>query len=1041
MFHFVANLKPYTLPETTDERFDAYLLSADYTRGLAKLAAIVRAEERVLVADNGNMDVLRKAGAEFAAETASIDADRRAWEQEHRRYARPKDLPEDLQGRFRGLAHRIAAWSETVTTDDFARDAVTRQLSINPSMVVGMEDLTLATMGALNVEPEYAGLPTCFYENRARRAVTFARRTIDGEFGSLRGSILGGLHGLDYDSSVLAGRIAAEAGLDGITLGMFGALTDRNYVDFRVEDGHVIELPSAVPRPYLRVIELSAGVLEGFRRAGRPRPAFHALGVGTPILLPLLSLLGTGERYFATDSTAPIVDGWSSPTISLYVTDPAPLKYKAYQVADSWIRGGRGWDCECPHCARFRDAHPPDLDRARQWWRAEGEPHIEKEMLERNGPLSGWLPFLAYPADKALRTEAGLARVGHNHWALRRLELEIRKRSGNWLELANWVQGIVNAYRATPTAEGWKVAVAEAYSLARKVGERLAAAAQPGQPGPSEVTIRSDAVRLHPEGGDAAGEGYADHHDHQGESVRDRTPHESHVAVPPESPLHVPVHRGALVHGETSSSRDLIESEAATSVGREHDVETHDDGRPREDHDQVVRHRAPHVADPTVAPHLPVGVIPLVVAHESTLAGPPAPVKLLDSEPTNGYHGAMAGGELLLGYGEPITEHGPSQALLLTTLEKLRKTESCERSWQFLQPLATDLAGLATALFDALAANTTAVTARLDKLGEPVDTWREALAELAGSESEEAQAWRAAVLAAATEELGAAAEARVAALLGGDATLLRLVELGRDQAKDTYEASEFTDGGFSQFHDLFADDSASIAQARTLALSLLEAGRTRGLMIGQVLGSVSRHGIASEWLPELGPIVVRLSECGARLRLLVAYSAHVVANSHSLNADAWLAAERAAANRNLASDIPTGAAVQIADLSEHSADDLVEVKGRIAGLTVGHDPVPPKFSTFVKFVSFDGGASVQVRAHMFNLQKNGLREGALCKIRGFIRRGQPWLAEDETGLDVDRVSLSKLRKTSWLDDLTYRMRPFYRLYQDEMSLFNTPGGV
>jgi hypothetical protein len=240
---------------------------------------------------------------------------------------------------------------------------------------------------------------------------------------------------------------------------------------------------------------------------------------------------------------------------------------------------------------------------------------------------------------------------------------------------------------------------------------------------------------------------------------------------------------------------------------------------------------------------------------------------------------------------------------------------------------------------------------------------------------------------------------------------------------------------------LFADDSASIAQARTLALSLLEAGRTRGLMIGQVLGSVSRHGIASEWLPELGPIVVRLSECGARLRLLVAYSAHVVANSHSLNADAWLAAERAAANRNLASDIPTGAAVQIADLSEHSADDLVEVKGRIAGLTVGHDPVPPKFSTFVKFVSFDGGASVQVRAHMFNLQKNGLREGALCKIRGFIRRGQPWLAEDETGLDVDRVSLSKLRKTSWLDDLTYRMRPFYRLYQDEMSLFNTPGGV
>jgi hypothetical protein len=138
----------------------------------------------------------------------------------------------------------------------------------------------------------------------------------------------------------------------------------------------------------------------------------------------------------------------------------------------------------------------------------------------------------------------------------------------------------------------------------------------------------------------------------------------------------------------------------------------------------------------------------------------------------------------LFGYGEPMTEHGPSQALLLATLEKLRKTESCTRSWQILQPLATDLAGLATALLDALAANTTTVTTRLEQLREPVDAWRETLAELAGSDSEEAQAWRAALLASATEELGDAAETRVAALLGGGAPLLRTVEFGRAAAKE-----------------------------------------------------------------------------------------------------------------------------------------------------------------------------------------------------------------------------------------------------------------
>ena len=44
-------------------------------------------------------------------------------------------------------------------------------------------------------------------------------------------------------------------------------------------------------------------------------------------------------------------------------------------------------------------------------------------------------------------------------------------------------------------------------------------------------------------------------------------------------------------------------------------------------------------------------------------------------------------------------------------------------------------------------------------------------------------------------------------------------------------------------------------------------------------------------------------------------------------------------------------------------------------------------------------------------------------------------------LDIDRVSLTKLRKSSWQDDVTYRMRPYYLLYKDGMNLFNTPGGV
>jgi len=470
MFHFTANLKPYTFLERPEaERFDAYLLSADYVSGLATMAADVREQGRQLVADNGNVDLLRGFIRNFKEEAAPLDTARKAHEKELGRYARPGELPRELSGAFAKLAVKIAEAGQARITDAYTREAIETQTSIDPSFLIGMEDLTLGTLTALNIEPEYAVLPRSFYEERAERAVTFARRTQEGAFGPVSGQVLAGLHAIDFDSALLAGRLAADAGLEGVAVGLFGALTDHSYIDFRMENGQVIELQRNVPRPYLRVIEICAGIMEGYRQAGRPRPAFHALGVGTPILLPLLSLLSEGDPYFATDSTAPIVDGWSSPTISLYVDEPAPLKYKAYKIADHWIRGGRGWDCECRDCTLFHRAHPPDIDGARRWWKGEGEPKITKLLLERNGPLSPFLPFLAYSADDDLRREAGLARVGHNHWLLRKLEREIRDRSVKPSELHAWVEGIVSAYAEASSSKAWATAVREAFSVAQKI--------------------------------------------------------------------------------------------------------------------------------------------------------------------------------------------------------------------------------------------------------------------------------------------------------------------------------------------------------------------------------------------------------------------------------------------------------------------------------------------------------------------------------------------------------------------------------------------
>ena len=73
---------------------------------------------------------------------------------------------------------------------------------------------------------------------------------------------------------------------------------------------------------------------------------------------------------------------------------------------------------------------------------------------------------------------------------------------------------------------------------------------------------------------------------------------------------------------------------------------------------------------------------------------------------------------------------------------------------------------------------------------------------------------------------------------------------------------------------------------------------------------------------------------------------------------------------------------------------------------------------------------------MFSLINNGLTNGASAHLHGFLRKNEPWLTD--VGLEIDRLSLTTLRKNSWFDDVTHRMRRFYRLYIDEMNMFHTP---
>lgn len=463
-FRFVANLKPYTVRRGSgNRRFDSYLLSVDYVDEFRDLALEVAADGAAVCADNGNVDLIRSFVTLHAPAARALEAERRGLEN--------SPMPESLRDRYRSLTNTIRASAEASSTDTQVVATVRAQLAMNPTYLVAMEDLTIATMTSLGLAPNHAGLGDAFYRASAKRAVDFAIATASGKYGDCRATPFAVLHAPDYDSARIAGVVAGKAGTIGIATGLAGALQDAGYVDHVIENGRTIPFGRAVPAPYVRVAQIVSGLHEGFVEASGRRPAFHALGAGSPILLPLLAALGDGRTYTATDSTAPIIDGWSGPTISLYVDDPAPLKYKGHRIVEEWLRNGREWGCSCPYCRAFDRAYPPRLDDAIRWWNAQGKPRLTAESVRSSSPLSTWLPLFGNAEDPGLRLTGAMARVGHNHWVLQRLETAARNHSESQEQLFAWVDEIVAAYLASAADPPWKLAVEEAWRIIRRAAE------------------------------------------------------------------------------------------------------------------------------------------------------------------------------------------------------------------------------------------------------------------------------------------------------------------------------------------------------------------------------------------------------------------------------------------------------------------------------------------------------------------------------------------------------------------------------------------
>lgn len=254
------------------------------------------------------------------------------------------------------------------------------------------------------------------------------------------------------------------------------------------------------------------------------------------------------------------------------------------------------------------------------------------------------------------------------------------------------------------------------------------------------------------------------------------------------------------------------------------------------------------------------------------------------------------------------------------------------------------------------------------------------------------------------------------------------------------------EAGFAQLYaalkaDLPVEDFAAIAGGAG------DRARLQAGMLSRLLGSYLH--LASLDGPPSGK--ERIAACRAalvaaesveRASLMTAYAAYVRANSVTRGVARWYGNERRRTDRRqFASMVPAGLPVAIPDLAQDPglpAGDLFQVEGRVETIQILDDPRPPKFSTFVDLADPAGGGAIRVRAHMFSLINNGLAAGAWCALHGRLRRGEPWLAPGQVGLDVHRVPLGELGRESWLDDVTFRMRPWFTIYMNQMNMFFTP---
>lgn len=465
--YFIYNLRSQTFNTQVIKALSpiGYLLAPGYfTRTTQELAKQVRAKQLRLLADNGNFSKIEKVRDKFSVKARQLWLKVAELEQSLGRSLLPTDKATSLRAAYRALANDVR--DHTRQLNGNGETGLAQQLKMNPSALIGVEDITLASWLSLDIEPSYLQLPPETFKAINRDVAVRARQRRAQLPPALARVYYPVASAFSYNTAFDAGRVFANAGHEKIALGFGAFMADDNWSDHAEMGSRLISFPKRFPNRYLRTVLVAKGFWDGYaRESGKAPKAFHFLGLGAPIMIPLVTLIAWKTPDLTFDATSPIKDALQGGT--LYVSKPAYLKLRtqaiAFNLATNTIAD---WNCPCPFCRQFMKIYPFQRKLAFAWFKKNKHAHeVRAEDLKPSGALFAAFPLLSEPTSGPLRKAVDQARIGHNHWVLEEVTANLRKaKTRN--ELQKTVGQVIACYEKGTKSDSFGTAVRFAYDLA-----------------------------------------------------------------------------------------------------------------------------------------------------------------------------------------------------------------------------------------------------------------------------------------------------------------------------------------------------------------------------------------------------------------------------------------------------------------------------------------------------------------------------------------------------------------------------------------------